>query len=118
LRFKFDENLDLRLAELFEKAGHQVETVFAEALCGSPDDTIYQVCQSEERCLITLDMDFASPLRFDPIASWGIIVLRPSRPGLTILRYLIVSLLPAIKSENMRGKLWIVEPGRIREYAP
>jgi len=30
----------------------------------------------------------------------------------------IQTLLRALKTEEIRGKLWIVQPGRIREYEP
>jgi predicted nuclease of predicted toxin-antitoxin system len=118
LRFKLDENIDPRLASLFAQAGHDAETVLGEALLGATDDAIFQACQNEARCLVTLDLDFSNPLRFSPLRTSGIIVLRPVRPILPLLQVIVKSLLIALNTRSAQGKLWIVEPGRIREYEP
>lgn len=118
MRFKLDENLDPRLALLFEQAGHDAETVLSESLSGAIDDVIFQACKAEGRCLVTLDLDFSNPLHYPPSPMSGIIVLRPARPILPLIRAAIASLLLALASQNVQGKLWIVEPGRIREYDP
>jgi len=39
MRFKLDENFDLRLVPLLAQGGHDVDTVRAEGLSGSPDET-------------------------------------------------------------------------------
>ncbi len=39
MRFKLDENFDLRLVPLLAQGGHDVDTVRAERLSGSPDET-------------------------------------------------------------------------------
>jgi predicted nuclease of predicted toxin-antitoxin system len=118
LKFKLDENLDPRLAAEFSEAGLEADTVRDEALSGASDAAIYAVCQSEDRCLITLDLDFANPIRFPPEQASGIVVLRPFRPTYFMMRALIATFLPSAVPDRIRGKLWIVEPGRIREYEP
>ena len=49
MRFKLDENLDLRLAPLLVEGGHDVETVLSEGLSGRSDEAVYQVCLQEAR---------------------------------------------------------------------
>lgn len=66
MRVKLDENLGVRGADLFRSAGHSVATVAEERLCAATDQQIAAACQSERRCLVTLDMDFANPLLFRP----------------------------------------------------
>jgi hypothetical protein len=39
------------------------------------DQEIVAACQAEQRCLITLDLDFGNPLRFPPWDQSGIAVL-------------------------------------------
>ena len=39
MRFKLDENFDIRLVPLLAQGGHDVDTVRAERLSGSPDET-------------------------------------------------------------------------------
>jgi predicted nuclease of predicted toxin-antitoxin system len=54
VKFKLDENLGTRAQEIFHYAGHDVKTVRDEMLSGTSDDHLYQVCQVESRCLVTL----------------------------------------------------------------
>jgi predicted nuclease of predicted toxin-antitoxin system len=71
MRFKLDECVDVRLTELFEAAGHDVETVFSERASGADDRTIYELCCRKNRTLVTQDMDFSNPFVFDPIQRRG-----------------------------------------------
>ena len=67
---------------IFYPAAHTLafsDAVPAEGLAGSDDDAIYAACQTAGRTLITLDLDFANPLRFPPGDTEGIIVVRPPR---------------------------------------
>lgn len=118
MRFKLDENLDVRLARLMGESGHDVDTVLAERLSGQPDESVYQACIGSGRALVTLDLDFSNPIRFPPASTEGIAVLRPRRPVLALIRATLVSVLRQIQSTELKGKLWIVEPGRIRVYDP
>ena len=47
MRFKLDENFGVRTQALFRAAGHDVETVSGERLCGCDDERLYQVCGEE-----------------------------------------------------------------------
>ena len=114
MRFKLDENLDVRLAQLVAEGGHQVDTVRGEELSGSSDEAIYAACRGSSRTLITLDLDFSNPLRFPPEPTEGIIVLRPHRPVLPLIRAALLSVLSELRARPPRGMLWIAEPGRIR----
>ena len=40
---------------------------------------MFQVCCDEQRILVTLDLDFANPLTFDPRLTAGVVVLRLTR---------------------------------------
>jgi len=79
LKFKLDENVDVRLAAVMAGAGHDVDTVLDEGLKGADDNQIYKTCQSTGRVLVTLDLDFSSPIRYSPTDTEGIVVLRPCR---------------------------------------
>jgi hypothetical protein len=118
MRFKLDENLDLRLAPLLAEGGHDVETVLREGLSGRSDETVYQVCLKEGRTLVTLDLDFANPMRFPPGPSEGMVVVRPPRPVLGMICSTLTGALGQLKTGRVKGMLWIVEPGRIRVYQP
>ena len=66
MRFKLDENFGSRSARLFPEAGHDVETVAGEGLSGATDELIFETCIRENRCLLSLDLDFADVIRFPP----------------------------------------------------
>jgi predicted nuclease of predicted toxin-antitoxin system len=117
MKWKLDENLGSRAAHLFWNAGHDAETVLQEQLCGASDETSFEVCIQEDRCLLTLDIDFADVLRFPPHLGSGIAVLRmPGNPSLHLIENLVSDLLRFLETASIYGRLWIVEPGRIRVH--
>ena len=66
VRFKLDENFPKDAGALLRDAGHDVETVLDERLGGNPDAKVLDACQTENRVLITLDLDF-SDIRLYPL---------------------------------------------------
>ncbi len=118
MRLKLDENFDVRLVPFLAGGGHDVDTVRAEHLSGSSDETIYETCRRTGRTLVTLDLDFANPFRFPPEGTEGIVVIRPPRPVLPAIRATLESVLDLLVAKSLAGVLWIVEPGRIRVYDP
>ena len=75
MKIKLDENLGQRGADLFRTAGHDVATVPDQKLTSAPDHDVIAACHAEQRCLVTLDLDFSNPLRFPPWDFSGIEVL-------------------------------------------
>lgn len=72
---------------------------------------------AEVRCLVTLDKDFSDPLRYPPREYAGIIVIRlPGRFRLAHLERALTLVVEASTRADVRGRLWIAEPDRIREY--
>ena len=115
MKLELDENFGKRIKELFTENGYDAATVIDEKLGGADDKTIYEVCCREKRCLVSLDLDFSDVIRFPPDKCGGIVVFRASA-NLTfeIIYYLASQFLRAAGKENLAGKLWIVEPNRIR----
>jgi hypothetical protein len=119
VRLKLDENLGNLGAELITQAGHEVATVFEQGLRSAEDRTVIEACRTEGRCLVTLDLDFSNPLVFNPADYAGIAVLRlPARPEPEDLFDAVRTLIGGLERENIGGKLWVVQRGRIREYQP
>jgi len=114
MKFKLDENLDPRAAAILRKAGHDALTVADQRLQGAADASIFDACRREQRCLVTLDLDFSNLLDFPPETSAGIVILRHPKPRLRSWLDLTELLAIALQRDNPTGKLWIVEPGRIR----
>ncbi len=117
MKLKLDENLGNRGAELFRQAGHDVKTVTEQGLCSASDRKLSEVCRTEKRCLITLDLEFGNPLLFKPEDYSGIAVLRlPHSPKPTDLFDVINTLIVGLTQKKIEGQLWIIQRGRIREY--
>ena len=115
MKLKLDENFGTRTQQLFQNAGHEVHTVQEEGLRGTSDQDLYQVCCSEQRCLLTLDLDFADVTRFPPDKTGGVVVIRvPHNPSLSLLESLVSQFLNLAKQMPVEKKLWIVEVGRVR----
>ena len=115
MKFKLDENFGVRTQQLFQAQQHDVQTIRDQRLQGCADHRLYEVCRVEQRCLVTLDLDFADVTRFPPSQSNGIVVIRaPRNPSLALLERLVRQFLQELTQAAVEKKLWIVEIGRIR----
>ena len=116
MKLKLVENLGHSAQVLLEAAGHDVATVYAESVCSASDDEVIQISRREERCLVTLDLEFANPLRYRPADYRGIAVLRlPAKASLVHLENAIHTFTTALQP-TIVSHPWIVEAGRIRIY--
>lgn len=116
--FKLDENMDPRCKEILAQEGYEVIMVQEERLSGATDIEISEAARAEGRCLITLDLDFADVPAFPPHWYPGIIVLRHPKPSTRGLLSLVKQLARTLQVQDPEGKLWIVEPGRLRIREP
>ena len=81
-----------------------------------PDDRVIQVARQEQRCLVTLDLEFGNPLRYRAADYAGIAILRlPDKPSPVHLQNALRTLLTGLEPKIARH-LWTIEAGRIRIY--
>ncbi len=120
MRFKLDENLGICGVDCLCAAGHDVMTVHDQSLCGVADNLLIDVCRRENRCLVTLDFDFADTLTYQPEKYAGIILIRlPRMPTQSDIDFAMKTIVKAIHCDtDMTGKLWIVRETKIRQYQP
>ena len=117
MKLKLDENLGRRCIDLLTAAGHDVATVAAQNMTSASDADLIEACRAEGRALVTLDMDFSNPLVFPPNQYEGIAVLRLRvQPSHADLIAAVRTLVGALSVEQLSGRLWSVEAGRVRIY--
>lgn len=117
MKIKVDENIGRSGVNILRQSGHDVMTVQEQALSGSPDETIFRVCVSERRTLVTLDRDFGQVPRFPPAQSAGIVILELGAPATSsLLESRLRAFLAVAASRSVGGELWIVEAGRVRVH--
>lgn len=74
------------------------------------DDELIQQCKREGRALVSLDLDFANPFRYNPAEFPGIAVLRlPTEPAAHVLDLLVRTLIGALASQSLAGRLRIYQ---------
>lgn len=117
MQFKIDENLPIDAAELLRQAAHGALTIHDQQMEGQSDPQVASVCQSEQRVLLTLDLDFSDIRAYPPAEYFGIVVLRPRSQAKPAVLSLIRQIIPLLDSEPLIGNFWIVQDTglRIRE---
>ncbi|SRR6056297_1011575 len=117
MRFKVDENLPAEVTSTLRAAGHDAVSVIAQRMSGAADPDLASVCRTEQRALVTLDLDFSDIRTYPPGEFPGLIVLRPRSQAKLAVLSLVKQLLPLLAVEALPGNLWILqETGlRIRE---
>ena len=66
MKIKLDENLSVRLLPVLRHHGHDADTVRDDGLTGHADSDVSRAAQSEQRFLITQDLDFSDARQFAP----------------------------------------------------
>lgn len=114
MRFKIDENLPAEAADELRQAGHDALTIHDQNMVGDADPKVAAVCRSEQRALLTLDLDFSDIRAYPPSEYFGIIVLRPQTQAKNSVLALVSQLIPLLDSEPLVGHLWIVQEAGLR----
>ena len=112
--FKIDENLPVDIAKLLIKAGHDAITVNDQRLQGAEDAVLINLYRSENRALVTLDIDFSDIKAYPPKEFAGIIVLRVGNQSKQHIIKAFQRIISLIDSEPLSKHLWIVEETVIR----
>lgn len=114
MKFKIDENLSDRTKDIFIECGHDCHNVHEEGIAGGTDDALVEICRSEERHLVTVDLDFADIIRYPPDGYAGIIVFRVSRQDPEFLNRRLREVMSVLESIRLPGHLVIVSDERVR----
>jgi predicted nuclease of predicted toxin-antitoxin system len=114
VKFKIDENLPSEYVALLRQAKHEADTVRDEGLGGKLDEIVADVCQNEDRVLITLDRDFSDIRAYPPQRYPGIIAISVAKQSKSRLISILRRIISLLDSETVHNRLWVVEDSRIR----
>lgn len=114
MKFKVDENLPVAVVTILCDQGHDAISVVDQNLAGAPDGDVANVCRTEQRVLITLDVDFADIRTYPPEEYAGIIVLRPKVQTISAIVGLTNQAVQLLKSTSPVAQLWILDEFHVR----
>ena len=118
MKLKLDENLSRHLKPSLLTLQYDVSTAAEEGLLSQPDPVVGAAAKSEERMLLTLDLEFADMRKYAPGNHPGVVLFRPRSFGpLTVNRF-VEDFVRENDLEPFRGCIVIVEPARVRVRRP
>jgi predicted nuclease of predicted toxin-antitoxin system len=118
MKLKLDENLSRHLKPLLIAQGHDTLTAADENLLSRPDTEVARAAATEERLLLTLDVEFADLRKYPPGSHPGIILFRPLSLGPLWVNRFIGDFMQSADLATLAGCVAIVEPGRVRVRCP
>jgi len=110
-----DEALPRSLAKALQDA--EIDAVDARdvGLQGKSDPEVLAHAVSDERSLITKDLDFSDPRRFPPERHFGILIVRfPDTVLKASLVRMVVDAVKTLKDEEVIRNVVILEPTNVR----
>jgi len=114
MRWKIDENVHPSVAAFLQERGHDAATIWDEDLQGTSDSRLADICRSERRTLLTLDLDFANILVYPPDEHPGIVVLRLVDQTPSALLRVMQRAIGAIEKGPLEQRLWVIDESSIR----
>ena len=117
LRFFIDQCVPRLVSDALLSAGYQTERVKDHLPIDSPDPKVIAQAQTLAAILLTLNGDFADIINYPPANYRGIIALqlKNSPKALpAIMMRLLTHLNEQPEADHYQGKLFLIEPHRIR----
>ena len=114
--FFADHCVPTSVVDYLKRAGHEVLLLREHLPTAAPDDVVLDQAGHLGAVLVSLDGDFADIVRFPPRGYGGIIGLQvKNRPA--VIPHIMSRLLEFLEgrvASDLKGRLILVEPGRIR----
>lgn len=117
LRFFLDQCVPYAVMEMLQNAGYKLAMVKDHIPIDSPDPIVIAQAQALNAILLTLNGDFADIINYPPANYRGIIALQLKNSPKAIpaiMMRLLTYLSEHSEPEHYQGKLFLIEPHRIR----
>ena len=118
MKIKLDENLPAQLENSLSALGHDVQTVPEEGLAGHVDADIWSAANSEQRFLLTQDLDFSNVKAFVPGTHAGILLIRMRAPGRLALVKTVTRVFETENVESWSGCFVVLTERKLRIRRP
>lgn len=116
MRVFADQCVHTDVVEALRKMEVEVERAIDKELEEAPDEEIFKYILKTSQILLTFDRDFGNIIRFDIESSRGVVVIYIERMSRARIIERTVKFFKEIEENELRGKLFIVEPERIRAW--
>lgn len=116
--FKVDEDLPREIGLMLRKAGHDALSVLEQGLTGAADTRVWEVSQSEGRCILTADKGFGDITKLTAAGNPGIILLHLPRESRNGYIRLVEAFLSKFDLDAIHGAIISVSPEAIRVRRP
>lgn len=100
--------------DALRKLGVELQTAKEVGLAFSSDEKIFNFVLKSSQILLTFDKHFGNILRFDIRKLAGVVIVYIDEMPKQMIPERIVEFFKSIKESELRGKLFIIEPTRIR----
>ncbi|HEX8339623.1 MAG TPA: DUF5615 family PIN-like protein [Tepidisphaeraceae bacterium] len=114
MRVLLDMGLAPLVAAALRKAGHDAIHVTDRGPNTTPDERIFEIAQTEDRVLITFDLDFPRLLALQRSADPSVILFRVESADTTRLTAWLLDLLPRYETELEAGAILVIDGDRER----
>ena len=112
MRFLVDENLPVDVPELLQGEGHDVLYLARSPQRGATDEEVWSLGASEQRIIVTRDLDFPLPDRPQPP---GLVLLRvPDNFTREQIAGVMAEFVASTAFQQIGGTITVVSPGRVR----
>ena len=113
MKFLIDNSLSPAIAEGLKQAGHDAVHLREYGMQGAPDDAVIERARSEDRSIVTYDLDFPRLLTLRRETKPSLIIFRRTRDPYQQLATLLGNLGP-LETGLGQGCVVVFEPDRIR----
>lgn len=112
-----DQCVHRDLVEALREKGFKVTPAWEVKLSKATDDEIFIYAQKHKLALLTYDRDFGDRTQFEIGKSFGIVIVEIEKMSGEMIVKRTIIFFKKYNAENLRGKIFIVEPSRVRSFS-